>query len=300
MKIKIEDREIPYPLSTISGRLRLSGLTDSTVAEMLTSLKKKYSSKKTTLTEQELLQVIREVINEESPDIVERYDILTTYEQLRGVHEDIPPLIVVLEGASATGKSMLALDLIPALSTTRIISTDSIRQILRVIYSQKDYPELYCHTYQAHKYKQSGSSELQPIIRGFLAQLDLISPHIKHLTKRILSEGAIGIVEGVHILPGSLQTLDAGVLEILVNPSEEIHRAMFISKKSGGKLKSVSDDSNVRLEEFHSTRMIQEYMIRHAKEHEISIIDLKSYNEAFETISKLIVERLRMLIKDYR
>jgi 2-phosphoglycerate kinase len=300
MKIKLEDREIPYPLTTIKGKLRLSGVTDATIASMLTSLKKNSSSEQTTLTEQELLQAIREMIDQESQDIVERYDILTTYDQLRGIHDDIPPLIVVLEGASATGKSMLALDIISALSTTRIISTDSIRQIIRAIYSQEEYPELYCHTYQAHKYKQSGSTELQPIIRGFLAQLDLLSPHIENLTKRILSEGAIGIIEGVHILPGTLQKLDAGVLELLINPSEEIHRAMFVSKKSGGKLKSVSDDSNVRMEEFQSTRMIQEYMIGHAKEHEISIINLKSYNESFETISKLIIERLRLLIRDYR
>jgi 2-phosphoglycerate kinase len=295
----MEDQVIPYPLSTIRGRLRLSGLTETRIADILTSLKKNYSNKQTTLNEQELLQIIRKVIDEEPQEIIERYEILTAYEQLRGVHNDIPPLIVALEGASATGKSMLALDLISALSTTRIISTDSIRQILRVIYSQNEYPELYCHTYQAHKYKQSGNSELNAIIRGFLAQLDLIGPHITKLTERILSEGAIGIIEGVHILPSSLQQLGSGVLEILINPSEDVHRAMFISKRTGGKLKSVSDDSSVRMNEFQSTRIIQEYMISKAKEHNINIIDLESYNAAFTTISGLIIERLKLLIRDY-
>jgi len=71
---------------------------------------------------------------------------------------------------------------------------------------------------------------------------------------------------------------------------------MFASKYVAGKLKSVSKDSITREEEFQSTRKIQDYMIVEAKKHDLSIIDLESYEDARSEISKLIISKIEQII----
>jgi len=90
--------------------------------------------------------------------------------------------------------------------------------------------------------------------------------------------------------------LSKGTLEILINPNEKTHKAMFASKYVAGKLKSVSKDSITREEEFQSTRKIQDYMIVEAKKHDLSIIDLESYEDARSEISKLIISKIEQII----
>ncbi|MHA3962885.1 MAG: hypothetical protein AM325_005020 [Candidatus Thorarchaeota archaeon SMTZ1-45] len=282
---------VPFPIFTIKGRLRLSGLSDNDISRIMHDSKIQQIE-----TEGELLNQIRESLGAYQPSIRTNFDILTRYESLRGDSIEIPALVVVIEGASATGKSLIALELMHDLTATRFISTDSVRQVLRGIFSEEKYPELFCHTYQAYIHRQSGSPNLEPIVRGFLAQCEIITPHVETMTKRIVSEGAIAVVEGVHIQPGSIQGLCPGVIEVLINPDFETHKAMFASKHAIGKLRTVTDDTIVRNREFEATRLIQEYMMSEAEKTDVSIIPFTSYDEARKSVSALVISRVRKLL----
>ena len=298
MRVRIQEQEIPFPLTTIRGRLRLSGLTDIPISQILAGIQKFQSNKKIP-TESELAKFVEDALNSHSSQIVKNYETLNAYERLRGISDKIPPIILALEGASATGKSMLAIDLVQDLTSTRFISTDTIRQVLRGIYTKKDHPELYCHTYQAFKHKQSGNPSLDSVVRGYIAQCELIDPPVIDMVRRIHEEGAVAVAEGVHLQPGCIKHLSKGTLEILINPNEEAHKAMFGSKFVAGKLKSVSMDSTTREKEFRSTRIIQDYLIMEAKKHNLSIIDLESYEDARSAISKLIIDKIEQIIVDH-
>ena len=299
MRVRIQEQELPFPLTTIRGRLRLSGLTDISISQILADIQKYQSSKKVP-TESELTKFVEDALNSYSPQIIKNYETLNVYEHLRSISDEIPPIILALEGASATGKSMLALDLVHDLVSTRFISTDTIRQVLKGIYKKRDYPELYCHTYQAFKHKQSGSSSLDSVVRGYIAQCELISPPLIEMVTQIHAEGAIAVLEGVHLQPGSITHLSKGTIEILINPNKKTHKAMFTSKHVAGKLKSVSKDSITREEEFQSTRKIQDYMIMEAKKHDLSIIAFESYEDARSEISKLIINKIEQIIVDHQ
>jgi 2-phosphoglycerate kinase len=192
---------------------------------------------------------------------------------------------------------MLTLDFIVYLSITRIISTDTIRQILRGIHSKEEHPELHCHTYQAHKHRQVGPEELNPMIRGYLAQCALIGPAIRDAVERLVQEGAEGLVEGVHILPGSLHDISPGVLEILIHPEEAIHRTMFLAKHSTSGLKTVSSDTEVRENEFRAARQIQDHMVQLAKESGIKKVILADYEQASEELRFILLDKIRDLVK---
>ncbi|MHA2353296.1 MAG: hypothetical protein ACXABX_09280 [Candidatus Thorarchaeota archaeon] len=241
MRLRLRDEVVPYPLFTIKGRLRLSGLDDQAVSEIM-----HYSVVQDFETEEELFIHVRESLESFKPDVRSNFETLTKYEQYRGESSKLPAIVVVLEGASATGKSLIALELMRDLTATRFISTDSVRQVLRGIMSEKTHPEIFCHTYQAHTHRQAGPADLDPILRGFLAQCEIITPHIETMTENIIAEGAIAVVEGVHILPGSLQGISSGVIEVLINPDVVTHKAMFAGKYEMGKLRTVSEDFAVR------------------------------------------------------
>ena len=290
---------IPYPLTILKGRLELSGASDRVVASIIFQLLDK-NSKTVHSTESELLSIVRDTIREEKSNIIRSFNTIINYENLRRTNDQTPPLIIVLEGASATGKSMIALNLNQAISSTRFISTDTIRQVLRNIYSQEEHPELHCHTYQAFKYCQSGPEHLNPIIRGYIAQCELLSPQITSLLKRIITEGADAVVEGVHIQPGTLQELNEGILEIVINPSHNLHKSMFVSKNEMGRLRSVTSDKSVREDEFSSTRLIQEYMLELANEHNIAVVQLEDYEQAHQEINRLILAKMNHLLESYQ
>jgi len=294
MKLRIGDNAVPFPIFTIKGRLRLSGLSDIDVSRVIND-----SITQQIETETDFLNQIRESLDSYQPSISNNFDILSRYESLRGNNEKLPALVIVLEGASATGKSMIALELMHDLAATRFISTDSIRQVLRGLLSEDRYPELFCHTYQAYIHRQSGHPDLEPVVRGFIAQCEIIEPHIETMTERIVSEGAIAVLEGVHLQPGTIKNLGSGVIEALINPDYETHRAMFANKHTVGKLRTVTDDMTVREKEFEAAYSIQKYMLSKAEKEHVPIIPLTSYEEARLKISTLIIAVVQEILNSF-
>ncbi len=296
MKVRYRDTDVPYPLSVVRGRLKLSGLSEIQVADVIDTI----CDTLTNPAEDILLQFVRESIESSNPSIIENFDKLSEYEKLKGMSKDIPPIVVVLEGASATGKSIVGLEIVNNLVATRFISSDTVRQVLRSTMSENEYPELYCHTYQAYLHRQTGPEDLNPVIRGYLAQCEIITPQIIRMTERIISEGVTGVVEGVHVLPGMLQRISSGVIEILIHPDDETHRAMFTNKHSATKLRTVAEDIETREKEFSGTRAIQNYMLKLAQEAKVPIVKMIDFEDVTVSVSKIIVESVGKLLSDFQ
>ncbi|MFX0044638.1 MAG: hypothetical protein ACFE8Z_02200 [Candidatus Hermodarchaeota archaeon] len=296
MRINHHGAEMPYPMTALKGRLRLSGLSVLEANKTMMELERHFSSSGEIPTHEVLVETCRQLIESSGANIIENFDTLAQYDTLRR-STDIQPIVVVLEGASATGKSMLALDLIANLAATRIISTDTVRQILRGLHTPEQHPELYCHTYQAHEHRQSGPKDLPSMVRGFLAQCELIRPTVTESVRRVLEEGADAIVEGVHMVPGDFQDLGAGVLEVLVNPRSDLHKTMFLAKYGTSGLKTVSDDIEDREREFEATRLIQEFMLKCATDNDVDTITLVDYEEAAKGLRVLAMDHIRRMVE---
>jgi 2-phosphoglycerate kinase len=294
MRVRFQDGNAPYPFTILNGRLRLSGLSDLETSSIIDSSFAGVSHLDS-WNEADIITSIECILEKYPKEVHDNFRLLTSYEQTREDTNSTPPLILVLEGASATGKSMLAIELVRDLAATRFISTDTIRQVIRGIYSKQDHPELFCHTYQAFKFRQSGDSSLDPIIRGYIAQSEIVMQHTQDVIRRILDEGANAVVEGVHIQPGQLRNIDTNILEIVLNPSSDTHKSMFLSKNSSGKLRSVSQDTSVRTQEFETTRMIQDYLVSCALKQKVPVVKMENYEQARKEISKLIIDVIRKL-----
>ncbi len=292
MRVRIGDKVIPYPLGSLRGRFRLAGFSQLEAEQAVSEIQASVGTG--SLSEKDLDAMARGWISSNRLSLASSFEKLAEYEEARR-SKGRPPLVVAIEGASATGKTMLALEIVNMINATRFISTDTIRQILRTIMPESKYPELHCHTYQAHKYRQEGSVALNPEVRGFIAQTGLIMPGVVELARRVLAEGAVTVIEGVHIVPGSLVGLGPSVLELVVSPTRETHEAMFLAKHAAGKLRSVTEDENRRYAEFEATVSIQEYMLEQAQRKGINVVDFEDYEESLKEIAALILSRIESL-----
>jgi 2-phosphoglycerate kinase len=291
MRVQFQGADVPYPLSVIRGRLRLCGLSHLEASRVIDETTRNFDSSSL----DDLLDKVHKALVKNHDTVVDNFETLTKYEELRA-DQAVPSLIVTISGASATGKSIIALELVNDLVATRFISSDTVRQVLRNIIDETTHPELFTHTYQAYIHQQVGPEDLTPAVRGFLAQCELINPQIRRLIERVLSEGTLGVVEGVHVIPGEFKGLSEGSVEILINPEEDVHRAMFISKHDSG-LRTVSEDLETREVEFEATRAIQQYLTKVASNEKIPVISMTNFEAAYTEVAKVILERVDVLVK---
>ncbi|UCE11763.1 MAG: hypothetical protein JSW61_07490 [Candidatus Thorarchaeota archaeon] len=299
MRIGPKDSAIPYPQAMIRGKLRLCGLGSEDASHISQDVF--WQVTRSNSVELDILnEATRNVIERRHTSHAEDFDLLVQYDRLRRETDIVSPVVLVLEGASATGKSLLAMSMIVNLGATRFVSTDTVRQVLRSTLNEDDYPELFCHTYQAHHYKQAGDKKLSPVVRGFLAQNDLIQPTLNSTISRVLHEGAEAVIEGVHIIPGTLQQLGRGVIEVLINPSEGDHFRMFSTKHDASGLKSVSADDRQRKDEFQSTRIIQEYLLEQAERNHVPVVHLADYETSETEICRIVMDRISELVDSLR
>jgi 2-phosphoglycerate kinase len=76
-------------------------------------------------------------------DLLERFESVEAarrYRLVRRVHRLPRPVVLYVGGASGTGKSTLSLELAPLLRIYRLNSTDTIRQVMRMVFSPQILP----------------------------------------------------------------------------------------------------------------------------------------------------------------
>lgn len=142
-------------------------------------------------------------------------------------------VVVLLCGTSGSGKSTLASILASRLGITTVVSTDSIRHMLRSFISCESSPLLWASTYQAGEHVgdssklQESSSEAERALYGYKAQCGLLSGHLETLIEGCEARMQSLICEGVHLNISTvvkLMSRHPSVLPFLVYiPSESRH-----------------------------------------------------------------------------
>jgi 2-phosphoglycerate kinase len=299
VKLVVNGAGVPYPDAVMRGKLRLCGLAPRDIESIMDVLSRQNETG--FVNELQLMEQALSLVEKlKERNYLTKFKTVMRYYQARMTRADVPPIIVALEGASATGKSMLALEAVQDLAATRLLGTDTVRQVLRVIMSEKASPELYCHTYQAFTKRQSGPANLDPVVRGFLAQTDLIQPHVVEAVNRISREGADALVEGVHLIPGILGQAGLNVIEALINPPFELHQLMFLDKSRNSGLKTVTTKVDQREKEWQSARAIQEYLVGQAGMNGVPIIEMQDYQTAIKRIRQLVLSRMGSVLGEHR
>lgn len=201
------------------------------------------------------------------------------------------PLVILLGGVTGIGKSTLAQTVATRMGIHSLIGTDLIREILRVTLSHDLMPTLHTSSYVAfEKLNTSFLPSLSPALVGFEEQVRTVLVGVEAAIQQAILEDEIILIEGVHLVPGLLRKEvinDPRVVFLqLVLENEEKHHSR-LSKRE----KKDSEGRGIKyLEHFEEIRLIQEYLIQHADEEKVPLIDVDNNEKASTKIINLIWE----------
>lgn len=218
--------------------------------------------------------------NDFGPDYARHYLLWRT---LKGPDK---PLILLFSGATGTGKSSLAVEIAHRLGITRVIGTDTIREIMRGMFSRELMPSIHESSYTVWKtLERPFGDRADPVISAFQEQAQRVNVGVQAIMRRAVKENLSMILEGVHLLPArylSKNCEGAIIIQVLIcTTEEERHRNRFISRGE----ETPGRNTTKYLENFESIRKIQDALIENSNEQEIYVIDNVDFDD---TVSKII------------
>jgi len=225
------------------------------------------------------------------PDYAERYDLL---EELGRVEK---PLIVMVGGTTGVGKSTIATEIAHRLGITRIVSTDSIREVMRGIFSRDLLPAVYESSFDAWRgLRVPVPHGANPVIVGFREQTAAVATGIDRIIQRAIHEGISMVIEGVHVVPGYINLSDTGdacvVPLIIAVDQEETHRSHFY-------IREVQTEGTRPFERyranFDNIRLLGHYIEDLADEHDIPIVHSHQLDR---TVSETLEHVVRTVLGD--
>jgi 2-phosphoglycerate kinase len=212
--------------------------------------------------------------------------------RFRDLHELDLPVILLVGGGTGTGKSTIATEVAYRLGITRVTSTDFVRQTMRAFFSQGFMPSIHYSSFEAGlglskaEEEESGDAALL----GFLDQTRNVLTGVEAALQRALDEGWSMVLEGVHLVPGMLETEfeDALVVQcVLAIHDEEIHRTHFWSRDH--------DSDGVRPVDRYigglpEIRMIQDYLLERARRCDVPVVENERQSDAIAAVMDLVLE----------
>lgn len=200
------------------------------------------------------------------------------------------PLIVTLGGAPGVGKSTLATLLAGRVGVTRVIATDAIRQVIRAFFSHEFMPVVHYSSFEAGATVDPEEvGDRDPDIVGYLRQVASVRTGVAAIVERAIQEGTPTILEGVHLVPGSLgaeaSSRCALVEAVVAIDDEAAHRNHFEAR--GG------DRPAMRyLRRFDEIRKLQDHLVERAHASGVPVIDVTNLDAGVAAGMELIRQRV--------
>jgi 2-phosphoglycerate kinase len=238
---------------------------------------------------------LRELASDVLEELVDA-EIAARYRKVHAINRLEKPLIVLVGGTTGVGKSTIATELAHRLGITRISSTDSIREVMRGIFSKELLPAIYESSFNAWRgLRVPVPHGANPVIVGFREQTAVVTTGVESLVQRAVTERVSIVIEGIHIVPGYIeptQFKDARVVQLIVAvDDEDAHRSHFY-------IREVQTDGTRAFERyranFRNIRMLGSYIEDLAREHAVPIVHShqldKTVAEALELVVNAAIE----------
>ncbi len=198
------------------------------------------------------------------------------------------PIIVLIGGATGTGKSTVATEVAYRLGITRVTSTDFVRQTMRAFFSPEFMPSIHYSSFEAGKGLKSVEEEVDALLHGFLDQTRNVLVGVNAAIERSLAEGWSTVLEGVHLVPGMIAPIeDALVVHcILAIDSEEAHASHFW-------IRDIASDGarslDKYLERLSDIRYLQDYIVERAEREGVPVIRNNDREGATSAVMELVL-----------
>jgi 2-phosphoglycerate kinase len=208
------------------------------------------------------------------------------------------PLLLLIGGATGTGKSTIATEAAHRLGITRVTSTDFIRQTMRTFFSREFMPSVHYSSFEARlaltraEEEESGDAA----ILGFLDQTRNVLVGVDAALERAATERWSTVLEGVHLVPGmvSVGYPSAFVVQCVVAIEDEnLHRSHFWVRDYATEGLRPLDKY---LDALPQIRQIQDYLVERAQRHDVPVIYNDSLDRAIGDVLDLVLRRADQLV----
>jgi 2-phosphoglycerate kinase len=210
---------------------------------------------------------------------------LRSYAELREL--DLP-VILLVGGATGTGKSTVATEAAYRLGITRVTSTDFVRQTMRAFFSEEFMPSIHYSSFEAGAALRDVGQAEDPAIVGFIDQSRNVLVGVRAAIERALEEGWSMVLEGVHLVPGMLPTIDRALVAQCVLRIEDVetHSGHFVIRDAGSEGLRPHAKYVDRLDDI---RRIQEYIVARARRHGVPVIENSNIEDAIGQVIDLVL-----------
>ena len=280
---------LPYSKGLRASELMVTGLSPYRAYQVAEALEER-------LTERHVASVTRDELDQLTIDVLhdiagERY--ATNFQRWQEIARLDRPLVVLIGGATGVGKSTVATQLAVRLGVVRVVATDSIREVMRAMFSEELMPTLYTSSFEADEaLREPPPRSLDRVIVGFREQTAAVAVGVHALVERAAVEGTSVIVEGAHVVPGYFDLTPyadrvVAVPVVLAVDDEDLHRSHFVVRSAD----AASRPFDRYQRGFQNIRRVQKYIRSQALTHNVPVVPNYSLDQALSAVIDLAVER---------
>jgi len=299
LKVVYEGQQQPFSRGLLARSIHAAGLNLDRAYRLVTELESELLDENVSvLPSGELARRVGDILER-----LQGKDAALRYRAIRRIHRLPRPLVIYVGGASGTGKSTLALELGPLLRIYRINATDTIRQVMRMVFTKSILPALHSSSFEvAPPYDQASADtwlgashdpdHTQRLIATFEEQATRVCVGVRAVVERAMVENMSIVVEGVHVHPGMVPfpDLEGAVYQVplvLATLNEEAHRTRFLARsRAGGRL------AERYLENFTAIRTIHDYILQQAELYDRPILDTSHGDPPVEATLRVVTSIL--------
>lgn len=190
------------------------------------------------------------------------------------------PRLLLIAGATGTGKSTASIKIAQREGFQRIVSTDNIREVLRSVDVDESNLALHRSSYSLGETKEP--------VQDWLDTCQVLEEAILATIAKSRREGFDLIIEGVHIVPSErilrswTESGGFAMGVVMVVHDENLHQGMFVEREKNTYRKAERYIANL-----HRIRSIQDGLIERAKIANWPLVDPHRVDDDVERIITL-------------
>jgi len=300
VSIFVQDGDSGFPFSKgiLSQSIQAAGLEPNNAFDVARQIEAALTlQKRSNVTYEELKRLtFNTLLKNYEKSIAERYLIW------RNHHSSDRPVVVLIGGATGAGKSSLSAEVAHRLDILRIVSTDSLRQIMRIMFSPDLLPVVHSSSYAAWKeldYPFIDKSD--PVIGAFKEQVERVIVCIRAMIDRAIEENMHMIIDGVHVVPGFINLKaykdKAYIIQmVIVVLDKDSYRQRFVIRQDTASRRLFKK----YLENFDSIYRIQNYIIEMAERYNCPILNNMDFEKTVLSTIQLITDSLCAVERRHR